>query len=58
MSEVDLLVVSRRIKLRDRLRLESKLQDALGLQKIDLVIVPDIESSPFAAFVEGTGTYL
>jgi hypothetical protein len=52
------MIVSRNIKLRDRLRLQSKLEDALGLQKIDLLIVPNMESNPFAKFVEGRGVYL
>ncbi len=57
-GDIDLLIVSRRINLRQQLRLQSKLEDVLGLQKIDLMIVGDVESSPFAKFVEGTGVYL
>ncbi len=57
-GDVDLLIVSRRINLRAQLRLQSKLEDILGLQKIDLTIVSDVESSPFAKFVAGTGVYL
>ena len=57
-GDIDLLIVSRNIKLRERLRLQSKLEDALGLQKIDVMIVPNIESNPFAKFVEGRGVYL
>ena len=57
-GDIDLLIVSRRINLRQQLRLQSKLEDVLGLQKIDLMIVGDVESSPFAKFVEETGVYL
>lgn len=51
-GDIDLLIVSKRIGLRERLRLQSDLQDALGLQKIDLVIVDDVDHSPFAKSVQ------
>ncbi len=57
-GDIDLLIVSRNISLRERLRLQSKLEDALGLQKIDVMIVANVESNPFAKFVEGRGVYL
>jgi predicted nucleotidyltransferase len=51
-GDIDLLIVSRRIGLRERLRLQNALQDALGLQKIDLVIVDDVDHNPFAKSVQ------
>lgn len=50
-GDIDLLIVSKRIGLGERLQLQSALEDVLGLQKIDLLIVPDVESNPFAKFV-------
>jgi predicted nucleotidyltransferase len=57
-GDIDLLIVSRTIDLRQRLRLQSRLEDALGLQRIDLVVSPNVESDPFAKFVAGRGVYL
>jgi uncharacterized protein len=50
-GDIDLLIVSEHIGVRERLRLQSALEDALGLRKIDLVIVRDVEKNPFAKFV-------
>lgn len=52
-GDIDLLIISKRIGLRERLRLQSALEDALGLQKIDLVIVDDVDHNPFAKSVQG-----
>jgi len=51
-GDIDLLIVSKRIGLRERLRLQSALEDALGLRKIDLVIVDNVDNSPFARSVQ------
>ena len=51
-GDIDLLIFSKRIGLRERLRLQSALEDALGLRKIDLVIVDNVDNSPFARSVQ------
>ncbi len=51
-GDIDLLIISKHIGVRERLCLQSALEDALGLRKIDLVIVPDVEKNPFAKFVQ------
>ena len=51
-GDIDLLIVSKEIGLRQRLRLQSALEDALGLRKIDLVIVDNVDNSPFAKSVQ------
>ena len=49
-GDIDLLVVSQRIGEGDRTRLQHRLHRRLGDQRIDLVIVPDLQR-PFAQVV-------
>lgn len=57
-GDIDLLIVSKRIGLRERLRLQSALEDVLGLRKIDLVIVDSVDDNPFARSVQGRSVRL
>jgi predicted nucleotidyltransferase len=57
-GDIDLLIVSKRIGLRERLRLQSALEDAIGLQRIDLVIVDSADNHPFARSVQARSVRL
>jgi predicted nucleotidyltransferase len=46
-GDIDLLVISRKINLMDKLAVLAKLHQNLGDQKIDLAVFPDF-SKPFA----------
>ena len=50
-GDIDLLVLSSRIGLEQRLRMESDLQDLLGLRRIDIVVAQDL-SHPFVRLAE------
>ena len=56
-GDIDLLVLSRRIGLRERLRLLMKLEDHLGAQRIDLVVKPALDD-PFARMISAKGVRL
>ena len=56
-GDIDLLVLSRRIGLRERLRLLMKLEDRLGAQRIDLVVEPALDD-PFAHIISTEGVRL
>lgn len=53
-GDIDLLVISKKIKLMDRLAVLAKLHLLLGEQKIDLVVFPDL-TQPFARIAQQSG---
>ena len=56
-GDIDLLVLSQRIGLRERLRLLMRLEDRLGAQRIDLVVKPALDD-PFARMASAEGVRL
>jgi predicted nucleotidyltransferase len=56
-GDIDLLVLSRRIDLMQKLAILGRLHRALGEQHIDLVVFPDLEK-PFARLVAREGQRL
>lgn len=56
-GDIDLLVLSRQIGLRERLRLLMKLEDRLGAQRIDLVVKPALDD-PLARMISAKGVRL
>ena len=56
-GDIDLLVISQTMQLQDKLSVLAKLHRALGEQKIDLSIFPDL-SKPFARIARQDGTPL
>lgn len=56
-GDVDLLVLSQRIRLMDKLDILADLHRELGEQKIDLVVYPDL-SRPFARIAASEGVRL
>ncbi len=56
-GDIDLLVLSQRIGLRERLRLLLRLEDRLGAQRIDLVVKPALDD-PFARMASAEGVRL
>jgi len=56
-GDLDLLVLSRKIGLWDRLDILADLHNKLGEQKIDLVVYPDL-SRPFARIAAREGVLL
>lgn len=56
-GDIDLLVLSRQIGLRERLRLLMKREDRVGAQRIDLVVKPTLDD-PFARIISGEGVRL
>ena len=56
-GDIDLLVLSQRIGLRERLRLLMRLEDRLGAQRIDLVVKPALDDA-FARMASAEGVRL
>lgn len=56
-GDIDLLVISKKIKLMDKLAVLAKLHLLLGEQKIDLVVFPDL-TQPFARIAQQSGVPL
>lgn len=56
-GDIDLLVLSQRIGLRERLRLLMRLEDRLGAQRIDLVVKPALDDA-FARTASAEGVRL
>jgi len=56
-GDIDLLIISRKICLMDKLTLLARLHQILGEQKIDLAIYPDL-SRPFARLARESGVPL
>ena len=56
-GDIDLLVISQKMQLQDKLSVLTKLHKTLGEQKIDLSIFPDL-SKPFARIACQNGTPL
>jgi len=53
-GDIDLLVISQKIKLMDKLAMLAKLHQTLGDQKIDLAVYQDL-SRPFAQIARQSG---
>ena len=53
-GDIDLLVISQKIKLLDKLAVLAKLHQTLGDQKIDLAVYQDL-SRPFAQIARQSG---
>ena len=56
-GDIDLLVISRKICLMDKLTVLARLHQVLGEQKIDLAVYPDL-SRPFARLARESGVPL
>lgn len=56
-GDIDLLIISRKIRLMDKLTVLARLHQILGEQKIDLAIYPDL-SRPFARLAMESGVPL
>ena len=56
-GDIDLLVISRKMNLMDKLTVLAKLHQRLGEQKIDLAVFPDL-SKPFARIAQQSGILL
>ena len=56
-GDIDLLVISRKICLMDKLTVLARLHQVLGEQKIDLAVYPDL-SRPFARLAGESGVPL
>ena len=50
-GDIDLLIISTRIGLSERLQIEADLQDALGLRRFDIVVSRPDKPNPFFHFV-------
>lgn len=50
-GDIDLLLVSSRIGLVERLHIEADLQDALGLRRFDIVVARHNDGNPFVELV-------
>jgi uncharacterized protein len=46
-GDIDLLIVSEKINLAQRLQIEADLQDALGLRRFDIVVARRDNETPF-----------
>jgi predicted nucleotidyltransferase len=56
-GDIDLLVISQKIRLMEKLALLAKLHQKLGEQKIDLIVFPDL-SKAFARIAQQSGILL
>lgn len=56
-GDIDLLIISQALSRDDKRRIRSKLFEALGEQKIDIVIASD-DSDPFVKLALSTGIQL
>jgi uncharacterized protein len=56
-GDIDLLILSRRITFSDRRRLRLRLYDAIGEQKIDILLAPDTKD-PMAGVAMSEGVRL
>ena len=56
-GDIDLLIISRKICLMDKLTVLARLHQVLGEQKIDLAVYPDL-SRPFARLALESGVPL
>lgn len=56
-GDIDLLVISKKIRLMDKLAVLAELHQTLGEQQIDLAVFPDF-SRPFTRIAKQTGVAL
>jgi uncharacterized protein len=56
-GDIDLLVLSKKIKLRDKLSILSQLHRQLGQRKIDIAVFPD-DHAPFPQMAMQTGVLI
>ena len=57
-GDIDLLVLSNRLMLKDKLKVRVALYDSLGEQKIDIVIAKTLEDNAFVAHAAKIGVLL
>lgn len=56
-GDIDLLILSKKITFADKIKILMQLEDALGEQKIDLLVAPDLQQ-PFVQYAMSQGIRL